>query len=74
MNTNFNLITEISIQYFPNLVNTKGEKIKYNLPIVDFYKITKEHEDTITDGVHLNQEGYKYLAEELVKKVREYIS
>ncbi len=47
---------------------------KYNLPTVDFYKITKEHEDTITDGVHLNKDGYNYLAEELVKKVREFIS
>ncbi|MBR6766236.1 MAG: hypothetical protein IKM06_07110 [Clostridia bacterium] len=44
---------------------------KYDLPVVDLYSITKEHADTITDGVHLNGEGYGYLAEAIVKKVRE---
>ena len=45
---------------------------KYNLPTVDFYAITKENEHTISgDGVHLTQDGYKLLAEAVVKKIRE---
>lgn len=59
-------------------VQKRNEKVmeiakKYNLPTVDFYSITKKHEDTITDGVHLNQEGYRYLAEAVVDKVKEII-
>ncbi len=42
---------------------------KYRLPTIDFYAIVKEHEDLITDGVHLKSEGYDLLARELVENV-----
>ena len=47
---------------------------KYELPVVDLYSITKEHEDLISaDGVHLFKEGYRLLACKLVERVKEYI-
>lgn len=48
---------------------------KYDLPVIDFYTITKEHADLLSpDGVHLSKDGYKLLAEELVKRVSEIIA
>ena len=47
---------------------------KYNLPVIDFYSIVKEHKDLlIPDGVHLQAEGYQLLAEHVVKIIREAI-
>lgn len=46
---------------------------KYNLPYVDYYSVAEENKDNLTDGVHFNSEGYKSLAEALVKKVKELI-
>ena len=48
---------------------------KYDLPVIDFYTITKEHADLLShDGVHLSKDGYALLAEELVKRVSEIIA
>ena len=48
---------------------------KYELPVIDFYTITTEHADLLSpDGVHLSKDGYKLLAEELVKRVSEIIA
>lgn len=48
---------------------------KYDLPVIDLYSLTKAHEDLISkDGVHLEKEGYRLLAEELVKNVKTYIT
>lgn len=47
---------------------------KYNLPVIDFYAVTKEHADQLSsDGVHLSKPGYVLLAEELVQRVSEII-
>jgi len=46
---------------------------KYNLPYIDYYSVAEENKDNLTDGVHFNSEGYKSLAEALVKKVKELI-
>ena len=46
---------------------------KYNLLYVDYYSVAEENKDNLTDGVHFNREGYKSLAEALVKKVKELI-
>ena len=47
---------------------------KYNLPVVDFYTITKNNDNFLSsDGVHLVQEGYQLLARELVSVVKEFI-
>ena len=46
---------------------------KYNLPYVDYYSVAEENKDNLTDGVHFYSEGYKSLAEALVKKVKELI-
>lgn len=46
---------------------------KYDLPVIDFYSVVSEHRDQISqDGVHLLADGYKLLAELLVKSVKEY--
>ena len=48
---------------------------KYNLPIVDYYSITKGREDLFTeDGVHLSQEGYTLLADCLVRSIKEVLN
>ena len=46
---------------------------KYHLPTIDFYTITKEHEDQLTDGVHLTGDGYDLLARKLVENVYKVI-
>ncbi|MBR5869029.1 MAG: SGNH/GDSL hydrolase family protein [Clostridia bacterium] len=47
---------------------------KYDLPVVDFYKITLENAHLLSaDGVHLTEEGYRLLAEKLVETVRNVI-
>ena len=47
---------------------------KYNLPVLDLYTFSKEHESLLTsDGVHYTPEGYRLLAAEIVKKVREFL-
>ena len=44
---------------------------KYDLGVVDFYSITKEHNELLSsDGVHLLADGYQLLADELVKYIR----
>lgn len=43
---------------------------KYSLPTVDLYAIVKNHEETFTDGVHLNADGYALLATELVENIQ----
>lgn len=48
---------------------------KYALPVIDLYAITEQHADLISaDGVHLLDEGYRLLADELVKNVCKVIS
>lgn len=48
---------------------------KYDLPVIDFYAVTKEHADLLSaDGVHLSKDGYALLAEELLKRVSEIIA
>ena len=43
---------------------------KYDLPVIDAYAITKKHEEFFSaDGVHLINEGYQLLANELIKNV-----
>ena len=47
---------------------------KYGLKTVDFYSITKQNDAFFSkDGVHLLSEGYRALAECLVKSVKEEI-
>ena len=47
---------------------------KYGLPVVDLYAMTDAHRNFLSaDGVHLTQEGYGMLADELVKRVRELL-
>ena len=47
---------------------------KYDLPVVDLYSVTKENAHLLSpDGVHFLPEGYKLLAGELVRRVRELI-
>lgn len=47
---------------------------KYGLKTVDFYSITKQNDAFFSkDGVHLLPEGYRALAEQLVKNVKEVI-
>ena len=48
---------------------------KYDLPVIDFYTITKEAPELLSgDGVHLSKDGYVLLAKELVKRVGEIIA
>lgn len=48
---------------------------KYNLATVDLYSIVKNNPELLVgDGVHLKPEGYRLLAEELVKQVNQLIS
>lgn len=48
---------------------------KYNLPVIDFYAISKKNADQLSpDGVHFSKQGYVLLAEELVEKVSEIIA
>ncbi len=48
---------------------------KYNLPVIDFYTLTKSHADMISpDGVHLIKDGYRLLAESLVNIIKEKLS
>lgn len=47
---------------------------KYNLPIIDFYSITKKNSHLLfSDGVHFLPEGYQLLADELINNVDRYI-
>ncbi len=47
---------------------------KYNLPTVDLYSLTKANSEKLSaDGVHLTDEGYKLLAREIVKNVKDII-
>ncbi len=47
----------------------------FNIPVIDFYSVVSEHRDFISqDGVHLLEDGYKLLAELLVKSVKEYVN
>ena len=47
---------------------------KYNLPVIDLYSIVNANPDLLVgDGVHLKPEGYRMLADELVKRVSELI-
>ena len=47
---------------------------KYALPVLDLYKISKEHADLHTDCVHFNPEGYKYIAEAIINKLDEILN
>lgn len=40
---------------------------KYGLETVDLYTVSCRHEDLLTDGVHFNTEGYRFLADEILK-------
>lgn len=43
---------------------------KYNLPIIDLYKVSYKRDDLICeDKVHFNNEGYKTLATEIFKNL-----
>ncbi len=46
---------------------------KYNLPVIDFYKVSEGIQHLLSDGVHFTEEGYKVLAKELAGRVREII-
>lgn len=47
---------------------------KFELPVIDLYTVTKEHEELFSpDGVHLLKEGYELLATEIVKFVNTVI-
>ena len=53
-------------------VNTLAQK--YDLPVIDLYTLTKEHEDLLSpDGVHWVSDGYRLIAEEIVGHVRKFI-
>ena len=41
------------------------------LPVVDFYTVAYEHRDHLTDGIHLDGEGYRALAAELLRAAEE---
>jgi lysophospholipase L1-like esterase len=41
------------------------------LPVVDFYTVAYEQRDHLTDGIHLDGEGYKALAAELLRAAEE---
>ena len=48
---------------------------KYDLPTVDFFSLSQQNKHLYyTDGVHFTADGYKVLAEELVKCVKQYIN
>lgn len=55
--------------------NRTVEKLakKYGLPKIDFYTITKEHDDMFIDGVHFHNEMYELMAKELVKNIQKII-
>lgn len=54
------------------IVNALAQK--YSLPVIDLYEITKDHEDLISgDGVHLQEEGYRLLAEKIVENVKSIV-
>ena len=45
-----------------------------DLPVVDFYAVSKEYAELLTDdGVHFKKEGHQFLAEMLMQAVREVI-
>ena len=47
---------------------------KYGLPVIDLYCITKEHADLLSpDGVHFVGDGYRLIAEEIVRRIGESI-
>ena len=46
---------------------------KYDLPVVDFYAITKGADLLVHDGVHLKPEGYQLLAQTIVNEISKYI-
>ena len=46
---------------------------KYGISVVDLYSVTKKHREFYTgDSVHLEQDGYKLLAERILEAVRNY--
>jgi len=54
------------------IVNALAQK--YALPVINLYEITKDHEDLISgDGVHLQEEGYRLLAEKIVENVKSIV-
>ena len=47
---------------------------KYSIPTVDLYSLTDAHRDLFTsDGVHLNADGYKLIAEKLALEVKDLL-
>ena len=47
---------------------------KYNLPVIDFYSISKANTSLLSeDGIHLTSEGYQLLANELVDKIKNFL-
>jgi hypothetical protein len=47
---------------------------KYNLPTIDLYSVIDNNRDLISpDGVHMTSEGYRCLANEIIKNVRTVI-
>ena len=48
---------------------------KYGLPVVDLYALTAAHADLLLgDGVHWTPEGYRLIADELIRRVEPYLS
>lgn len=47
---------------------------RFNLPIIDLYTVSKENKELISnDGVHLFEEGYRILANEVLSAVKKYL-
>ncbi len=44
-----------------------------NLNVIDLYSVSEANQHLLTDGVHFVEDGYKVLASEVVKRIKEYI-
>ena len=48
---------------------------KYNLPVIDLYSLSKDISEYLSgDGIHFVEEGYKILADKIVKETLQILN
>ena len=65
--------------YFPNNKTLKNEVIpiirviaeKYNLEVINLYKLTSNHPEWFWDNLHPNREGHEAIADEIARVIKE---
>lgn len=74
------LTTYSTSEYSPNTrVEARNAVVRKiaaerGLPVVDFYSVSYENRDHLTDGIHYDAEGYNALAAALMRAVKEFCS